>query len=239
MVHRLDGEGNVLASWGGAGSEPGQFAFDPPPGAPPLDGGFVIVGSEGNVYLSDSYNNRVQVFDPEGSLVMMWEGYGPENTPFNNTGPISTDGEGNIYVADMSGVHQFDSDGNYAQTFAAAGEVALDGQGNLFAVVAFENFAMKVPAGGGEPLMWGSEGLEDGQFATPMWVEVDPDGMVYIADHSGRVQKFDAEGNLLEVWSEPGNGDGPLNGPSPLSIDTKGNLYVATKDRETVYVLQP
>jgi outer membrane protein assembly factor BamB len=238
MVHRLDGDGNVLASWGGAGSEAGQFAFDPPPDGPPLDGGFVVVGAEGNVYVSDSYNNRVQVFDPEGSFLTMWETYGPEGTPFNNLGPISADAEGNIYVAAMSGLHQFDADGQYVQTLSAAGEVAIDSQGNLFTVVAFENFAMKLPAGGGEPIMWGSQGLEKGQFTTPMWVVISPDDMVYIADHSGRVQQFDAEGNTMAVWSDPGNGDGPLNGPSPLAIDAEGNLYVATKGGTTVYVLR-
>lgn len=238
-VYKLDSQGNVLASWGEAGTQKGQFAFDPPPDAPPLDGGFIVAGSNGNVYITDSYNNRVQVFDADGNFLSMWESFGPESKPFNNPGPISADDQGNIYVADFQGAHIFDPDGNYKKTISAAGEIGFDSKGNLFTVVAFEGTALKIPAGGGEPSIFGTAGTENGQFTTPMWVEVGQDDTVYISDHSGRVQLFDADGKLITVWSDPGNGDAPLMGPSPLSQDSDGNMYVATKDRKTMYVLKP
>lgn len=238
-VHKLDGNGNILASWGEAGAEPGQFAFDPPPDGPPLDGGFLVVGASGNVYVTDSYNNRVQVFDSNGTFLKIWDGFGAENKPFNNPGPISADSQGNIYVADFQGGHKFDAEGNYIETISAAGEIAFDSNGNLFTTVAFEGIALKIPAGGGEPVILGGKGTEDGQFMTPMWVEVGTDDTVYISDHSGRVQLFNADGSFMTVWSDLGNGDSPLTGPSPLSQDSEGNIYVATKDRNTVYVLQP
>lgn len=238
-VYKLDSDGNILASWGEAGTDAGQFAFDPPPDAPPLDGGFLVVGANGNVYVTDSYNNRVQVFDPDGNFIELWDGFGAENKPFNNPGPVSADAEGNIYVADFQGAHKFDADGNYIETISAAGEIGFDSKGNLFTTVAFEGIALKIPAGGGEPAILGNKGTEDGQFMTPMWVEVGADDTVYISDHSGRVQLFNADGSFMAVWSDPGNGDSPLTGPSPLSQDSEGNIYVATKDRNTVYVLQP
>lgn len=238
-VHKLDGEGNVLSSWGESGSEAGQFAFAPPPDGPPLDGGFVVVGIDGSVYISDSYNNRVQIFDPDGNFLTMWESSGPEATHFNIPGPISVDEQGNVYVADFNGIQQFDAGGNFIQTISAGGEVAFDSEGNMFTVVAFENFAMKVPSGGGEPVIWGGEGMGNGQFITPMWVVVGEDGTVTISDHSGRVQRFDSDGNFMAVWSDPANGDGPLTAPSPLGQDAEGNIYIGTKDRTTVYVLRP
>ena len=237
-VHKLDPEGNILTTWGEAGTQAGQFAFDPPPDAPPLDGGFLVVGASGYVYITDSYNNRVQVFDADGNFLEMWESFGPESKPFNNPGPISVDDHGNIYVADFQGGHVFDADGDYIETIRTAGEVAFDSLGNLFTVVAFEGTALMVPAGGGEPVILGNAGMENGQFTTPMWVEVSPTDTVYISDHSGRVQLFDANGNLIAVWSDPENGHSPLAGPSPLSQDSEGNIYVATKDRKTVYVIK-
>ena len=232
MVHRLSPEGEILASWGGAGTEGGQFAFDPPPGAPPLQGGFLAVGDNGVVYVTDAYNNRVQTFDSEGNLLDVWE-----SAVFNNPGPISLDANGSIYVVDFGGAHQFDADGAYLQTVQAGGEIDFDSSGNMFTVVAFENIALQVPAGGGEPLVWGGPGMEDGLFQTPMWLVVGRDDTVYIGDHSGRVQLFDAEGTFIETWS--GEPESPLTGPAALAMDAQGNLYVATKDHSTVYVLVP
>ena len=34
-------------------------------------------------------------------------------------------------------------------------------------------------------------------------------------------------------------GESKLVGPSPLSLDAEGNIYVATQDRTTLYVLIP
>lgn len=239
MVHKLDHNGQILASWGGVGSDPGLFAFDPPPDGPQLDGGFVGVGTDGRVYISDPWNIRVQVFDGEGSYLTEWQTYGPEDTPFNVPGPISVDPEGNVYVADFDGVHEFDPDGDYVKTIPAAGELAVDSQGNLITLVAFEGIALKYPAGGGEPTSWGGAGEEDGQFMMPIWVEVGPDDLVYIADHSGRVQMFTTDGEHLGTWDDPGNGDDPLSLASPIAFDENHQLYVGSKDRTTVYVLKP
>lgn len=238
LVHKLNNEGELLASWGASGSEAGQFAFSPPPDGPPLDGGFLVVGQGGKVYVSDSYNNRVQIFDSDGEFLEIWDSYGPENTMFNNLGPISVDGNGSIFVADFNGLHHFDAQGNYVGTVGGAGEVAFDSQGNLYTTVAFENIAMKIPAGGGEPHVWGEAGTENGQFQTPIWVVATEDS-VYISDHSGRVQKFDSQGNFISVWSGPSDGLGRFTGPATIAQDSQGNIYVSAKDRPTIYVIQP
>jgi DNA-binding beta-propeller fold protein YncE len=237
MIHKLDRDGNPVISWGGEGEEAGEFSFAPPADGPPLDGGFVVVGEAGRVYVSDSYNNRVQIFDEQGEFVDIWEGYGPEGARFDNPGPISVDESGNIYVADFSGVHQFEAQGDYIQTIPAAGEVALNSQGDIFTVIAFEHMALKMPAGGGDPLTWGGEGTGEGQFITPMWVVVRPDDSVYISDHSGRVQRFDSGGNFMALWAGPEDGDGPFTAPSSLSSDANGNIYVAPEDRPMIYLL--
>jgi outer membrane protein assembly factor BamB len=237
MVHKLDKDGNILASWGGAGTDPGNFAFAPPPDGPDLDGGFVVVGGSGKVYISDSYNNRVQVFNELGEYEATWETYGPEGEPFNVPGPISADQAGNIYVADFDGIHQFDEAGEYVRMVAAGAEVAFNSEGDLFTPVTFEGFAMKYPAEGGEPQIWGSEGTGDGQFIAPLWVEVRPDDTVYIGDHSGRVQRFDSDGNLMAVWAGEETEDGPFKAPTAISMGADGNIYVASKGRAKIYVL--
>lgn len=237
MVHKLDRDGNVMISWGGAGSDPGQFAFAPPPDGPQLDGGFVAVDPSGLIYISDSYNNRVQIFNASGELEEIWHADGPEGGPFDVPGPISADAAGNIYVADFEGIHQFDPDGEYVRSIQAAGELGFNSEGDLFTVVNFEHFAMKIPADGGEPLVWGSEGPGDGQFIAPLWVEVRPDDTVYIGDHSGRVQRFNSQGELMTVWSGPETGEGPFQAPTAITQGSDGDIYAASKDRPKIYVL--
>lgn len=52
-VLHLDSDGEVLANFGGQGGEPGQFQF--PTG--------VDIGPDGKVYVMDTWNHRIQVFD--------------------------------------------------------------------------------------------------------------------------------------------------------------------------------
>lgn len=48
---------------------------------------------------------------------------------------------------------------------------------------------------------FGSEGIAPGQFVDPRAVAVAPDGEWFVADYSsGRVQRFDAEGNYQGLW---------------------------------------
>ncbi len=48
---------------------------------------------------------------------------------------------------------------------------------------------------------FGSEGIAPGQFVDPRAITVAPDGELFVADYSsGRVQRFDAEGEYLGLW---------------------------------------
>ena len=95
-LHRIcvfDLEGTFVRSWGGYGSDPGQFAA--PKG--------IDMDFEGNIYVCDSGNHRVQVFDTVGNLVGIWGGYG--TAPGLLRGPVDVevafDGTGRnfLYVA--------------------------------------------------------------------------------------------------------------------------------------------
>lgn len=168
----------------------------------------------------------------------MWSNLGAEDAVLNVPGPISVDALGRLYVADFSGVQQYDLDGAFVASHAAAGEAAVDSQGNLFMPLAFQNIVFKMDGNGEVVGQWGGQGRGDGQFDFPMLLVVDGDDHVYVSDQSGRIQKFDGAGTFLGKWyPELGSGE-PTALLLAMTIDGEDNIYVAAKDRTTVYVLR-
>jgi hypothetical protein len=62
VVH-FDGQGRFVKEWGELGSKPGQFSI---PHA-------IAVDSKGRLYVADRNNVRIQVFDPKGNLLDVWD----------------------------------------------------------------------------------------------------------------------------------------------------------------------
>ena len=61
----------------------------------------IAVGPAGQVYVSDSYNNRVQVFTPDGVFVRKWGGLGLWGGRFRVSSGIAFGPDGRVYVADF------------------------------------------------------------------------------------------------------------------------------------------
>lgn len=109
QVDRVIGEGQ--------GSKPGQLSY---PNATWVD-------AEGNVYVSDSNNNRVQVFAPEGTLrQVIWES--SLGIPVELPRGLAMDTLGRLHVVSAFGhrVEVYDSAGKPLFTYGGSGE--LDGQ---------------------------------------------------------------------------------------------------------------
>jgi len=92
-------QGTVLRRWGSQGAGPGQFRFTGPVGDP---WGRIAIGSSGLVYVSDSGNDRVQVFTAGGRFVKQFG-----NDQLLSPGFLAVDGAGNTYIADDNGTTKF------------------------------------------------------------------------------------------------------------------------------------
>src|SRR5918912_1489412 len=69
-VHRFSKDGELIQSWGQPGkSAPGEFHLPHS----------LAISPEGNVYVSDRANSRVQIFAPDGKFIGMWTGMGGPN----------------------------------------------------------------------------------------------------------------------------------------------------------------
>jgi len=84
-------------------------------------------------------------------------------------------------------------------------------------------------------VIWGGvQGPAEGQFDTPRGVAIAPDGSVYVADsRNNRIQKFDANGQLIKAWGTLGKVDdntaspGTFNEPWGIAVGPDGSVYVA------------
>ncbi|HTC20048.1 MAG TPA: 6-bladed beta-propeller, partial [bacterium] len=128
------------AQWGGKGVGNGQF--DSPIG--------ITLDRSGNVYVSDSGNNRIQKFNSNGKFLLKWGSKGAGEGQFQRPAGLAMDKEGIVYVVDAGNcrIQKFDGQGNFVAAWGKRGNsmgdfgyydvepknVALDGAGNVYVV---------------------------------------------------------------------------------------------------------
>lgn len=226
----------VLA-WGGPGEDPGRFR-DPT--------GIAVSGEE--VFVSDSRNARIQVFDREGRFRRQFGTGGDQAGQLGR--PMNlTIADGELYVADywQDRIVVFGLDGRLHRSIGRSGRgpaeldspggVAVARGGDLYVADFYGQRVQHLTAAGGFIDQLGSTGeigIGAGRFNYPTDVALAPDGTLYVADgYNDRIQAFDAEGRYLRKWGGPFgmNIFGPFNGwfatVTGLDLDRDGNLYVA------------
>ena len=73
-------------------------------------------------------------------------------------------------------------------------------------------------------MQWGEHGSQPGQLSGVHGIDADRNGHVYVADRSNqRVQVFDQNGELLDVWPD-------IRFPNSIMVAPDGNVWVADGD---------
>lgn len=222
----------------------GEGEFGDPEGAD--------VDSEGNLYVADSDNNRVQVFDSEGDFLFQFGETGSGEGQFDHPYGVAVDAQDDLYVVDNHNhrVQKFDSEGNFLIEFGQEGSgegqfrrpygVDTDSKGNVY-VGDFElDRVQKFDSEGNFLLELGETGSGEGQFDTPFGIAVGRYGTsfgglpaVFVADWGNhRVQVFldlegEYDGHYLGQIGEEGSGPGQFTKPGEVATDSEGDVYVA------------
>ncbi len=155
-----------------------------------------------------------------------------------NTGEILTSFGAGLFVV-PHGLH-VDSDGNVWVTDFAGNEAATKG-----------HQVIKFSPEGEILLRLGEAGVPGsgpGQLYQPCDVITAPNGDIFVSDgHSGqapdpppgatgRILKFDSEGNFIKEWGEIGFRPGQFRTPHGLAFDSQGRLYVADRGNSRIQI---
>jgi DNA-binding beta-propeller fold protein YncE len=259
-ILHVGADGNLMKAWGTfsdqqAGNAP-IGTFNEPWG--------VAVGPDGSVYVTDTWNHRVQKFDSDGQPITMWGQYGqpladvPESKSFF-WGPrgIAVDSKGHVYVADTGNkrIVIFDADGKYISEFGTAGldpgqfdepvGVAIGADGTVYVTDTWnqrvQSFAPSedgitfAPLAQWDVNAWFGQSLDNKPF-----IAVSPDNHVFITDPEGyRVIEFTNDGKFVRTWGDFGDGADGIGLASGIAVDAAGNVWVtdAGNNRILKYVL--
>ena len=178
-LHKFNRHGEVIKSVGKEGENVGEFK-EP----------YNVRCHNHQVYVCDSSNGRVQVFDFNLNFVQSF-GDGPDQ--LKDLGDIDFDSQGNIYVVDYekNEVLVFSEDGQYLRHFGQwdEGEDELSGPQGLCVsgdyVYVTENCNHRVTVfctSGGFVHSFGKRGSDRGELQWPWGIAVDQDGFVFVCD---------------------------------------------------------
>ena len=196
---------------------------------------------QGKVYVSDTVQRVVLVFDVPGRLFLVFGLYGVVKLIKSICLAIEQN-NCKLYVEDNSSkrVVVFDKDGNYikaiggAEYFRRPSGVAVSPDGSQVYVVdtggvdsqdhrmyIFDSFS-------GEHLKTiGERGTEISQFNLPLQAAAAPDGTVYVVDGGNfRIQAFNADGSYKAAFGAIGRRSGQFSRPKGVATDKDGNVYV-------------
>lgn len=243
------GSYELVNSWGSYGEGDAEFR---------MPYGTAINEAKGWFYVTDCYNQNVQVFDLSGKFLFKWGRLGEGQSEFNFPGGIAINSQGHVYVPEEHNqrVQVFTAEGRYLSQFGTKGTgdgefrqplgVAVDSMDNIYVGDLKTNRVQKFDADGKFILGFGGEGDGDGEFRGPYNIAIDSEDNVYVVDRgNNRVQKFSPDGAFLLKWGRnggdgtPGLRDGDFNWPHELSIDRLDRIYVSDTYNYRIQVFSP
>ena len=201
--HRIqifNSDGSFQRAWGTLGDTGGQAigsegSFYGPRG--------VAVDKDGRIYVADTGNKRIQVFDKDGKFINQFGGGGLDQGRLDEPVGVAVDAQGNIVVADTwngrvqifdqtgAPIAAWDIDGWLDKEAVGKPYLAVDAQSRVYVADEVGRRVLIFDETGKYLGGFGQYGTDDRGFTLPGGIAVDKGGYIYVVDTgSGRVLKF-------------------------------------------------
>jgi len=110
--------------------------------------------------------------------------------------------------------------------FNLAQQIAVDDDRNIYVADTGNSRIQKLTNNGEFLSSWGTHGIEDGKFQSPVGIVVYENNVYVVDDKRNDVQKFDSNGNFILKWGEFGTENSQFNKPKGITVDSNGIIYV-------------
>jgi sugar lactone lactonase YvrE len=207
----------------------------------------VAVDGSGWIYVTESRNNRLLVYDSGGEYIKQFKG-------LNKPTGVAADASGRIYICNTGrkAVDVFDKDftplfklGHGVVNLVYPVSVAVDGAGNAFVADGKDDRIKVFDRSGAFLYSFGGKGTGDGALNFPVSVAfnettkevVVTDLQPTVAGFRGAgVQVFSREGAFRRRFGGFGEGEGRFIRPMGVAVDRDGRIYVADAFQNVVQV---
>ncbi|MDI3534038.1 MAG: hypothetical protein PWQ82_403 [Thermosediminibacterales bacterium] len=261
-IWRINKEGRVIDKIGGRGEKPGELGAEGSEFYLGPNG--LCVDKSGNIYVNDTLNNRIQVFDPKGRFKKEINN-DDVNGIFTQLIDIGVDSQSCLYVTDYGSYNVFkiSSDGKVISRFGGMGSregrfgkigeqygsngpttLAVSSDDIIYVVDPYNHRIQAFDSKGEYLYSIGSKKYSSA-FVFPHAVTGDDDGNVYILSGDPyiddplnfRAMKFDSEGRFLTEFTS-GYNSGFFANPQDIAVDSNGYVYILDLDMVQKFNLQ-
>jgi sugar lactone lactonase YvrE len=211
----------------------------------------IAAASGGNVWVSDTGNNRIQKFSSTGTFLNVVTGEGSLVGKMKEPSSVAIGPDGSIWIADAGGnrIEQWTSslalqrvcggEGTADGQFQHLGALDVDAQGNLWAADTATNSVEEFNEACNFTGRFGATGSSPGQLSlgSPTGIAVDSKGNVWVADgNNNRIQKWVGAGtpSYSSSFGAAGSGSGQFAHPAGVATDSKGNTWVVDENNKRV-----
>ena len=234
-VHRVDAQG-IFSTIAGTGEQKGDAGDGGPAKNATFNGMHSLaIAPAGEIYLADTWNNRVRRIDPRSGIISAFAGTGKK-----------------AYAGDDGPAVKADCGGIYCVAFSPDAKTLYlaDLDNRRIRAVDMTSGIIRLIAGDGQPgIPADGATAREAPLVDPRAVAADGEGNVYVLERGGHALRVvDRAGKIRTVAGTgnpgPADADGPalaatLRGPKHLCLDRDGTVIIADTDNHVIRRYRP